>query len=75
MHTLKLRHVAHEFHYPDVHEYMTKINHVISSEFFWAVFALVALMGILIMLAVFAGTGAIEYPEALPDMPLFPFYA
>jgi hypothetical protein len=75
MHTLKLYQIAHEFHYPDVHEYTAQIRHVLSSEFFWAVFALVALMCTLVMLAIFAGSSAIEYPEALPDMYLFPYYA
>jgi hypothetical protein len=78
MHTLRLKHISHEFHYPDIHESVMQIHHALSSEFFWAVFALFVLMGILIMIATFAGADAIVYPEALPDipfLPLHPFYA
>ena len=74
MHTLKLKHISHEFHYPDVHESMARISHVLSSEYFWAVFSLVVLMGILITFAIFASTGVVQAPDVIPDIPYYPFF-
>ncbi|MBW8016025.1 MAG: hypothetical protein FVQ82_07555 [Planctomycetes bacterium] len=73
MQTLKLKHISHEFNYPDVHESIAWIRHVLSSEFFWAVFALVVLIGVMIMLAIFTGTGINGAPDAYPEIPYFPF--
>ena len=74
MHTLKLKHISHEFSYPDFHEFTAQIRHALSSEFFWAVFALVVLIGVMITLAIFTSTGAIQAPDAFPDVPYYPFF-
>jgi hypothetical protein len=75
MHTLKLKHITHEFHYPDLHESTMWMKHVLSSEFFWAVFALVVLVAIMVTLAILATSGsmkAIEVPMGQPYYPFFP---
>jgi hypothetical protein len=74
MHTLKLKHISHEFHYPNIHESMARISHALSSESFWAVFALVVLIGMLIMFAIFVGTGVVQAPEITPGTPYYPFF-
>ena len=74
MHTLKLKHISHEFHYPDFHESAMWMKHVLSSEFFWAVFALLVLAGILITLAIFAGTGEMQTPMIPMDQPYYPYF-
>jgi hypothetical protein len=73
MHTLKLKHISHEFNYPDVHESLARIRHALSSEFFWAVFALIVLMGVLVMFAIFAGTGVAHAPD-VSNIPYYPFF-
>jgi hypothetical protein len=74
MHTLKLKHISHEFHYPDFHESTMWIKHVLSSEFFWAMFALVVLVGILITLAILAGMGNIQAPDFPTGQPYYPYF-
>ena len=74
MHTLKLKHISHEFHYPDVHEASAWMRHVLSSEFFWAVFALVVLIGILVTLAILASTGRIQAPDVPVGQPYYPYF-
>lgn len=74
MHTLKVKHITHEFHYPDVHESAAWMRHALSSEFFWAVFALVVLIGILVTLAVLAGTGNFQTPEVPIGQPYYPYF-
>lgn len=75
MHTLKLKHISHEFHYPDFHESTLWMKHVLSSEFFWAVFALIVLVGILVSLAILASSGDMggaDFPVGQPYYPFFP---
>jgi hypothetical protein len=74
MHTLKLKHISHELNYPDVHESIAWVRHVLSSEFFWSVFALVVLISVLIVFAIFVGTGVVQAPEVLPDRTYYPFF-
>jgi hypothetical protein len=74
MHTLKLKHISHEFHYPDFHESAMWVRHVLSSEFFWAVFALVVLIGILVTLAILASTGDFQTPETPFRTPYYPYF-
>ena len=73
MHTLKLKHISHEFNYPDVHESSAWIRHVLSSEFFWSVFALVVLVSVLTVFAIFVGTGVVQAPDVVPGMPYYHF--
>jgi hypothetical protein len=74
MHTLKVKHISHDFHYPDVHESAAWMRHVLSSEFFWAVFALVVLIGILVTLAILASTGNLQAPEVPIGQPYYPYF-
>lgn len=74
MHTLKIKHISHEFHYPDVHESAAWMKRVLSSEFFWAVFALVVLIGILVTLAILASMGKLQTPEVPVGQPYYPYF-
>jgi len=74
MHTLKLKHFSHDIHYPDRHECGAWMRHTLSSEFFWAVFALVVLIGILVTLAILASRGDFQAPEVPIGQPYYPFF-
>jgi hypothetical protein len=74
MHTLKLKHFTHEFHYPDFHEMAAMVRHAMSSEYFWAVFALVVLVGILVSLAILASTGEAVVPDIPVRQPYYPYF-
>ena len=73
MHTYKLKHWSHEIHVPGVHDYGVWMRQVVRSERFWAITALVVLVGILITLAIIAGQGGLGGPRTTMPEEFYPF--
>ncbi len=67
MHTYKLKHWSHEIHVPAMHDCGVWMKRVVKSERFWAIAALVVLIGILITLAIIAQQGGFEGTETIPQ--------
>jgi len=63
---------ATHLHMPGMHELGMKVQHVLRDERFWALFAIVVILALLITLAIIAGRGTGGSPDYSPMYPYYP---
>ena len=72
MYHIPLKSWMHHAHMPHRHNMSVKMLSLFRDERFWAVFAIVVIMALLIMLAIVAGRGAGASPDFTPIYPYYP---
>ena len=72
MYHIPLKSWMHHTHMPHRHSMSVKMLSLFRDERFWAVFAIVVIMALLITLAIVAGKGTGASPDFTPIYPYYP---
>lgn len=72
MYHIPLKSLVHNVHMPNKHNMAVKMQTLFRDERFWAIFAIVIIMALLITLAIVAGKGTGASPDFTPIYPCFP---
>ena len=72
MYHIPLKSWMHHTHMPHRHSMAVKMHTLFRDERFWAIFAIVAIMALLITLAIVAGRGTGASPDFTPIYPYYP---
>ena len=72
MYHIPLKSRVHHTHMPHRHNMAVKMQSFFRDERFWAIFAIVAIMALLITLAIVAGKGTGASPDFTPIYPYYP---
>ncbi len=72
MYHIPLKSWMHHTHMPHEHHMGAKMHSLFRDERFWAIFAIVVIMALLITLAIVAGKGTGASPDFTPIYPYYP---
>jgi hypothetical protein len=72
MYHIPLKSWMHHTHTPHRHNMGAKMQSLFRDERFWAIFAIVVIMALLITLAIVAGKGTGASPDFTPIYPYYP---
>ncbi len=72
MYRIPLKSWVQHVHMPNRHNMAVKMQTLFRDERFWAIFAIVVIMALLITLAIVAGRGTGTSPDFTPIYPYYP---
>lgn len=72
MYHIPLKSWMHHVHAPNLHNAGARFRKLLRDERFWAIFAIVVIMALLITLAIIAGKGTGTSPDFTPMYPYYP---
>ena len=73
MRQVSVRNWFHHMHMPGGHNIALHTSHIMHSERFWAIFALVVLMSLVVGLAIWASLTGGPVEEPFPIYPYYPY--